>query len=58
MRIVSADEMRALDRLTIEGGTAGHVLMERAGAGATKVLLDLFPHMRRKGRRALVCALA
>jgi NAD(P)H-hydrate epimerase len=56
MRIVSAEEMRDLDRLTIEGGTPGHVLMERAGNGATKVLLDLFPHMRRKGRRALICA--
>jgi NAD(P)H-hydrate epimerase len=56
MRIVSAEEMRDLDRLTIEGGTPGHVLMERAGSGATKALLELFPHMRRKGRRALVCA--
>lgn len=56
MRLVSAEEMRALDRLTIEGGTPGHVLMERAGSGATKALLELFPHMRRKGRRALICA--
>ena len=36
MRLVTADEMRALDRLTIEAGTPGHVLMERAGAGATR----------------------
>lgn len=56
MRIVSAAEMRALDQLTIEGGTPGHVLMERAGTGATKALLELFPYMRRKGRRALICA--
>lgn len=56
MRIVSAEEMRALDALTIENGTPGHVLMERAGSGATKALLELFPYMRRKGRRALVCA--
>jgi hypothetical protein len=29
---VTAAEMRALDRWTIEHGTPGHVLMERAGA--------------------------
>lgn len=56
MRLVSAEEMRRLDRLTIERyGTPGHVLMERAGTGAARVLLDLFPHMRRKGRRAVIC---
>jgi len=37
---VTAAEMRALDRWTIEHGTPGHVLMERAGAGATKVLRE------------------
>jgi NAD(P)H-hydrate epimerase len=36
--LVTAAEMRALDRWTIEHGTPGHVLMERAGAGATRVL--------------------
>lgn len=57
MLLVSADEMRALDRLTIERyGTPGHVLMERAGRGATQALLDVFSHLRRKGRRALICA--
>lgn len=57
MRLVSAEEMRRLDRLTIERyGTPGHVLMERAGMGATRAVLDCFPHMRRKGRRALICA--
>jgi len=57
MLLVSAEEMRTLDRLTIERyGTPGHVLMERAGVGATRVLLDLFPFMRRRGRRALICA--
>ncbi|MBI3795415.1 MAG: bifunctional ADP-dependent NAD(P)H-hydrate dehydratase/NAD(P)H-hydrate epimerase, partial [Deltaproteobacteria bacterium] len=39
--------MRELDRLTIEAyGTPGHVLMERAGAGATEALLQEFPHVR------------
>jgi NAD(P)H-hydrate epimerase len=57
MLLVTAEEMRALDRLTIERyGTPGHVLMERAGRGATRALLELFPYVRRKGRRVLVCA--
>src|SRR5439155_12020466 len=47
MYLVTAQEMRDLDRLTIEEyGTPGHVLMERAGAGATEALLREFPHVR------------
>lgn len=38
--------MRELDRLTIEHGTPGHVLMERAGAGATAALLKAFSQVR------------
>lgn len=57
MRLVTSEEMRTLDRLTIERhGTPGHVLMERAGAGATRVLLENFPALRRKGARALIVA--
>jgi len=56
MELVTAEEMRRLDRLTIEAGTPGHVLMERAGRGATRVLLECFPRLRRAGRRALVVA--
>jgi NAD(P)H-hydrate epimerase len=56
MLLVTADEMRMLDRLTIERGTPGHVLMERAGQGATRVLLECFPHLRRRGRRVVVVA--
>src|SRR5262245_30295909 len=56
MYLVTADEMRTLDRLTIEHGTPGHVLMERAGRGATQVLLECFPRLRRKGRRAVIVA--
>jgi hydroxyethylthiazole kinase-like uncharacterized protein yjeF len=48
MIIVSAAEMRRLDQLTIEQGTPGHVLMERAGQGATTALLRWFPHVRRR----------
>ncbi|MBI3248369.1 MAG: NAD(P)H-hydrate dehydratase [Deltaproteobacteria bacterium] len=47
MYLVTAKEMRELDRLTIEQyGTPGHVLMERAGAGAVAALLQKFPHVR------------
>jgi hydroxyethylthiazole kinase-like uncharacterized protein yjeF len=57
MLLVSSEEMRELDRLTIERfGIPGHVLMERAGKGATRALLETLPHVRRKGRRALICA--
>jgi NAD(P)H-hydrate epimerase len=49
MLAVTAAEMRALDRLTIERyGTPGHVLMERAGAGAARVFWQEFPHVRAK----------
>jgi hydroxyethylthiazole kinase-like uncharacterized protein yjeF len=55
MIVVTAAESRRLDELTIQQyGTPGHVLMERAGAGATAVLLEQFPHVRRK--RVLICA--
>ncbi|MFN8641122.1 MAG: NAD(P)H-hydrate dehydratase [Candidatus Binatia bacterium] len=56
MRLVTAEEMRRLDRLTIADGTPGHVLMERAGQGATQLLLECVPRLRRRGSRALVVA--
>jgi NAD(P)H-hydrate epimerase len=38
-RVLTAEEMRALDRLTIEGGhAAGAALMERAGAGVAATM--------------------
>ena len=47
MLVVTTAEMRELDRLTIEvHGTPGHVLMERAGVGATEVFWDAFPGVR------------
>lgn len=55
MILVSAAEMRQLDRLTIDQyGVPGYTLMERAGRGATDMLLETFPHVR--GRRVLVVA--
>lgn len=46
MFLVSAAEMRHLDERTIALGTPGYTLMERAGAGATEVLLQQFPRAR------------
>lgn len=56
MLLVSAAHMRELDRRTIDLGTPGHVLMERAGEGAYAVLLDQFPVLRKKGARVVVLA--
>jgi NAD(P)H-hydrate epimerase len=57
MLLVTAEEMRALDRATIEEfGTPGYELMERAGGGATDVLFELLPHMRGRGSRVVICA--
>jgi hydroxyethylthiazole kinase-like uncharacterized protein yjeF len=46
MIVVSAAEMRALDRWTIENGTPGPVLMERAGEGAARLLRRHWPRLR------------
>jgi NAD(P)H-hydrate epimerase len=44
LRLVSAAEMQAMDRMAIaEWGIPGRVLMECAGRGATRVLLERFP---------------
>jgi hydroxyethylthiazole kinase-like uncharacterized protein yjeF len=53
MIVVTAAEMRALDRWTIEHGTPGRVLMERAGAGAARVLRDRL--RRPRGPVVVVC---
>src|SRR5947199_9263188 len=45
--------MRALDRWTIEHGTPGHVLMERAGAGAALSLCERLH--RPRGPVVVVC---
>ena len=44
MHILTADEMREMDRQTIETfGLPGRVLMENAGRGAARVLIKKFP---------------
>ncbi len=40
MKIVSVTQMRKLDQLAIEAGTAGETLMERAGCGACECLYE------------------
>ena len=52
MIVVTAEEMRALDRWTIAHGTPGPVLMERAGEGAARVLRAAWP---RPGGPVVVC---
>jgi len=47
MYLVTADEMREMDRRTIETfGLPGRVLMENAGRGATRFLLEQFPDLK------------
>lgn len=49
MYLVTAEEMQRMDRETIEScGIPGRVLMENAGRGATRFLLDRFPDLSRK----------
>jgi len=44
MDLLTADEMREMDRQTIESfGLPGRILMENAGRGATRVLVDRYP---------------
>lgn len=44
--LVTADEMREMDRQTIESfGLPGRILMENAGRGATRILLNRFDHL-------------
>jgi len=55
MHLVTADEMREMDRQTIESfGLPGRVLMENAGRGATRVLIKKFPDIA--ARRVAVIA--
>jgi len=49
MKVVTADQMKRLDRRTIrERGVPGIVLMENAGKGATEAILRRFPNLLRK----------
>ena len=51
MYIVTADEMRKIDKATIEFGLPGRILMENAGRGAVQTLLEKFSrHQCKKDR--------
>ncbi len=50
MKVVNAEDMRDLDARTIQGGTPGEVLMERAGSGAYKEILAFAKRINRKHR--------
>jgi hydroxyethylthiazole kinase-like uncharacterized protein yjeF len=52
MIVVTAEEMRALDRWTIAHQTPGPELMERAGAGAAQILRATWP---KAGGPVVVC---
>jgi len=55
MLLVTAAEMREMDRLTIEEvGIPGRILMETAGRGATDFFLERFPEAR--GRKVGILA--
>jgi NAD(P)H-hydrate epimerase len=43
MYILTAEEMRKIDRETINFGIPGRILMENAGRGAAQVLIERFP---------------
>ena len=50
MLIVTAEQMREMDRLTIEKyGVSSLVLMERAGQGIAKAILECFGRVLKKG---------
>ncbi|MDP3284455.1 MAG: NAD(P)H-hydrate epimerase, partial [Desulfobacterales bacterium] len=42
MYIVTADEMREIDKATIEFGLPGRILMENAGRGAAQIIIEKF----------------
>ncbi len=61
MRVCTARQMAAIDAATIAAGTAGHLLMERAGMAMAEHLQDFLEHSLdspgkrgRSGRRVLI----
>src|SRR5688572_11442717 len=49
MRLVTRDEMRAMDQATIEMGTPGLTLMERAGQGVVRAIRSRYPDLAGMG---------
>jgi len=49
MYLVTAEEMQEMDRETIKSfGIPGQVLMENAGRGAARMLIEKFSDLKRK----------
>ena len=48
MNVVSAEQIREADRITIERGTAGEVLMERAGERVVETLKREFAPLKKQ----------
>ncbi len=49
MYLVTAEEMQSMDRETIQSfGIPGQVLMENAGRGAVRMLIEKFPDLQKK----------
>src|SRR5277367_4900864 len=48
MKVLTAAQMREVDRLTIEAGTSGDVLMERAGRRVVEVMEREFSPLARQ----------
>ncbi len=55
MRVVTARQMAAIDRETIDGGVPGEELMERAGREIVRALLDVFGDLAPPARVAICC---
>ncbi|MCK5802519.1 MAG: NAD(P)H-hydrate epimerase, partial [Lentisphaeria bacterium] len=53
MKIVTVEEMRALDRETIRDGVPGHLLMERAGQGAFQEIRRFLGRLEPQHRQRL-----
>ena len=54
MKVLTAAQMRELDRLTIESGIPGLILMENAGSRVVDFLLETFAPLR-EHRVAVIC---
>lgn len=53
--ILTNDQMREADRLTIEGGVAGQILMENAGQAVASVIMGRWPKEAEEGPVLILC---
>ncbi len=55
MRVCTARQMAAIDAETINAGTGGSILMERAGEKMTRELLSFLQNRQLSGRVLIIC---